>query len=70
MVAVLVQCNVAGAFAWLAMRLTEKEIRYVLDLIAKTIPSGMGYSSDPFVGALQVKLSVMLQLSTGSREAK
>lgn len=52
------------------MRLTEQEIRYVLDLIAKELPGGMGYSKDPFVGALQVKLSVMLQLNTGNREAK
>lgn len=41
--------------------LTVKEIAYILDLIAATLPGGFGYSKDPEVAALQAKLSIMLE---------
>ena len=42
------------------MLLTEKEIRYILDLIAEK--EGFGYSKNKEIGSLQVKLSTMLQM--------
>ncbi len=41
--------------------LEEHEIKYVLGLIADTLPGKLGYSDDPTVGALQAKLSIMLE---------
>lgn len=38
----------------------------LLDLIAQTLPKGFGYSNDPEVSMLQVKLSVMLQALHGT----
>lgn len=43
------------------MSLTADEIRYILNLIAATLPGGFGYSSDPEVGKLQAKLSMLLE---------
>lgn len=44
--------------------LTVKEIAYLLDLIAATLPGGFGYSKDPEVAQLQAKLSIMLEART------
>lgn len=41
--------------------LGQKEIRVLLDLLREKY--GPGYSSDPVVGALQAKLSVMLEVA-------
>lgn len=39
--------------------LTVEEIRLILEIIQKQ--EGFGYSKDPKIGALQAKLSIMLQ---------
>lgn len=41
------------------MRLTEEEIRIILDLLKEKY--GPGYSSNKEIGKLQAKLSIMLE---------
>lgn len=48
--------------------LTEMEVRYILDLIATTLPPGVGYSDDRMVAALQAKLSVMPEVKMRSSD--
>ena len=50
--------------------LTVKELAYLLDLIAKTLPGGFGYSSDPEIAALQAKLSIMLEAKTRTTQER
>lgn len=47
--------------------LTEDDLRYLLALIAKTLPGEVGYSDNPKVARLQAKLSVMLEAHTSVR---
>ena len=44
------------------MRLTNEEIHIILDLIKKE--HGAGYAKNQKIGALQAKLSIMLEVNT------
>lgn len=50
------------------MNLTAKEIGLILEALSKVY--GFGYSTAPGVGALQAKLSIMLEVKQNSEAAK
>ncbi len=48
------------------MMLSKSEIALILEVISEKY--GMGYSDNPEVGALQAKLSIMLEMAMNKEE--